>query len=164
MRSKAIATLEAWQAEGWVALEIVDPAAHSLSRDHTPRSATLPTLTDEQTAAVEAIRDARAFAPFLLHGVTGSGKTEVYLRALAALLAINPQAQALVLVPEINLTPQFEAAFRARFASMDDSEIVTLHSGLAEGERARNWFAAHTGRARSMTIPRRTRCCGWRRR
>jgi primosomal protein N' (replication factor Y) len=148
LHAKAIATLEAWQAEGWVALEIVDPAAHSLSRDHTPRSATLPTLTDEQTAAVEAIRDARAFAPFLLHGVTGSGKTEVYLRALAALLAINPQAQALVLVPEINLTPQFEAAFRARFASMDDSEIVTLHSGLAEGERARNWFAAHTGRAR----------------
>ncbi|BDC39925.1 primosomal protein N' [Paraburkholderia terrae] len=148
LHAKATVTLEAWQAEGWVALEVVDPAAHSLSRDHTPRSATLPTLTDEQTAAVEAIRDAQAFAPFLLHGVTGSGKTEVYLRALAGLLATNPQAQALVLVPEINLTPQFEAAFRARFASMDDTEIVTLHSGLAEGERARNWFAAHTGRAR----------------
>lgn len=148
LHAKATVTLEAWQAEGWVALEVVDPAAHSLSRDHTPRSATLPTLTDEQTAAVEAIRDAQAFAPFLLHGVTGSGKTEVYLRALAGLLATNPQAQALVLVPEINLTPQFEAAFRARFESMDDTEIVTLHSGLAEGERARNWFAAHTGRAR----------------
>jgi len=148
LHAKATATLEAWQAEGWVALEVVDPAAHSLSRDHTPHSATLPTLTDEQTAAVEAIRDAQSFAPFLLHGVTGSGKTEVYLRALAGLLATNPQAQALVLVPEINLTPQFEAAFRARFASMDDTEIVTLHSGLAEGERARNWFAAHTGRAR----------------
>ena len=148
LHAKATATLDAWQAEGWVALEVVDPAAHSLSRDHTPRSATLPTLTDEQTAAVEAIRDAQGFAPFLLHGVTGSGKTEVYLRALAGLLATNPQAQALVLVPEINLTPQFEAAFRARFESMDDTEIVTLHSGLAEGERARNWFAAHTGRAR----------------
>ncbi|SKC53027.1 primosomal protein N' [Paraburkholderia hospita] len=148
LHAKATATLDAWQAEGWVALEVVDPDAHSLSRDHTPRSATLPTLTDEQTAAVEAIRDAQAFAPFLLHGVTGSGKTEVYLRALAGLLSTNPQAQALVLVPEINLTPQFEAAFRARFASMDDTEIVTLHSGLAEGERARNWFAAHTGRAR----------------
>ncbi|SOE60455.1 replication restart DNA helicase PriA [Burkholderia sp. YR290] len=148
LHAKATATLDAWQAEGWVALEVVDPAAHSLSRDHTPRSATLPTLTDEQTAAVEAIRDAQGFAPFLLHGVTGSGKTEVYLRALAGLLATNPLAQALVLVPEINLTPQFEAAFRARFESMDDTEIVTLHSGLAEGERARNWFAAHTGRAR----------------
>lgn len=148
LHAKATATLEAWQAEGWVALEVIDPAAHSFSRDHTPRSATLPTLTDEQTAAVEAIRDAQGFAPFLLHGVTGSGKTEVYLRALAGLLATNPQAQALVLVPEINLTPQFEAAFRARFESMDDTEIVTLHSGLAEGERARNWFAAHTGRAR----------------
>ena len=51
-------------------------------------------------------------------------------------------------MPEINLTPQFEAAFRARFAALDGTSIVTLHSGLAEGERARNWFAAHTGRAR----------------
>jgi len=148
LHAKATATLEAWQAEGWVALDVIDPAAPRLSLDHSPQNASLPTLTDEQTTAVEAIRDAQGFAPFLLHGVTGSGKTEVYLRALAGLLAANPQAQALVLVPEINLTPQFEAAFRARFASMDDSEIVTLHSGLAEGERARNWFAAHTGRAR----------------
>ncbi|GAB2869612.1 hypothetical protein GCM10027093_01670 [Paraburkholderia jirisanensis] len=108
----------------------------------------LPQLTDEQAAAVDAIAAAEGFAPFLLHGVTGSGKTEVYLRALAALLAARPHAQGLVLVPEINLTPQFEAAFRARFAALDAGAIVTLHSGLAEGERARNWFAAHTGRAR----------------
>ncbi|MFC0402499.1 primosomal protein N' [Paraburkholderia rhizosphaerae] len=108
----------------------------------------LPILTDEQTAAVSAIHNANGFAPFLLHGVTGSGKTEVYLRALAALLDTDLTAQALVLVPEINLTPQFEAAFRARFAALDDGAIVTLHSGLAEGERARNWFAAHTGHAR----------------
>ncbi|MEX3935944.1 primosomal protein N' [Paraburkholderia phymatum] len=148
LHPKATATLEAWQAEGWVALDVIDPAAPLPSQHHAPQNATLPMLTDEQTAAVESICDAQGFAPFLLHGVTGSGKTEVYLRALAALLAANPQAQALVLVPEINLTPQFEAAFRARFASMDDTAIVTLHSGLAEGERARNWFAAHTGRAR----------------
>ncbi|MPW18639.1 primosomal protein N' [Paraburkholderia sp. CNPSo 3157] len=148
LHPKATATLEAWQAEGWVALDVIDPAAPLPPQHHAPQNSTLPTLTDEQTAAVEAICDAQGFAPFLLHGVTGSGKTEVYLRALAALLAANPQAQALVLVPEINLTPQFEAAFRARFASMDDTAIVTLHSGLAEGERARNWFAAHTGRAR----------------
>ncbi len=150
---KAVATLDAWQAEGWVALEVTEAAALgapplSDEAQQLAASPTLPTLTGEQAAAVEAIRDANGFAPFLLHGVTGSGKTEVYLRALAAILAARPDAQALVLVPEINLTPQFEAAFRARFAALDGTSIVTLHSGLAEGERARNWFAAHSGRAR----------------
>ena len=149
---KAVATLDAWQAEGWVALEVTEAAALAapVVSDDAQRAASppLPTLTDEQAAAVEAIRDANGFAPFLLHGVTGSGKTEVYLRALAAILAARPDAQALVLVPEINLTPQFEAAFRARFAALDGTSIVTLHSGLAEGERARHWFAAHGGRAR----------------
>ena len=150
---KAVATLDAWQAEGWVALEVTEAAALaapvvSAAAAQQAAAPDLPTLTDEQAAAVEAIRDADGFAPFLLHGVTGSGKTEVYLRALAAILAARPDAQALVLVPEINLTPQFEAAFRARFAALDGTSIVTLHSGLAEGERARNWFAAHSGRAR----------------
>jgi primosomal protein N' (replication factor Y) len=108
-----------------------------------------PTLTAEQAAAVEAIGQARGFAPFLLHGVTGSGKTEVYLHALDALFAARADAQALVLVPEINLTPQFEAAFRARFAArLGEASIVTLHSGMADGERARNWLAAHRGHAR----------------
>jgi primosomal protein N' (replication factor Y) len=142
------------RAEGWLDREVTEAAA--LARLAPPSGSaaqqaalpTLPTLTDEQAAAVEAIRGANGFAPFLLHGVTGSGKTEVYLRALAAILAARPDAQALVLVPEINLTPQFEAAFRARFAALEGTSIVTLHSGLAEGERARNWFAAHTGRAR----------------
>jgi primosomal protein N' (replication factor Y) len=151
---KAVATLDAWQTEGWVDREVTEAAA--LARLAPPSGSaaqqaalpTLPTLTGEQAAAVEAIRGANGFAPFLLHGVTGSGKTEVYLRALAAILAARPDAQALVLVPEINLTPQFEAAFRARFAALEGTSIVTLHSGLAEGERARNWFAAHTGRAR----------------
>ena len=151
---KAVATLDAWQTEGWVDREVTEAAA--LARVAPPpggaaqqaAAPTLPTLTGEQAAAVEAIRGANGFAPFLLHGVTGSGKTEVYLRALAAILAARPDAQALVLVPEINLTPQFEAAFRARFAALEGTSIVTLHSGLAEGERARNWFAAHTGRAR----------------
>ncbi|SDF89619.1 replication restart DNA helicase PriA [Paraburkholderia phenazinium] len=149
---KAAATLDAWQAEGWVALEVTEAAAAvapPVSQASQPAAPpVLPTLTGEQEAAVEAIRDAQGFAPFLLHGVTGSGKTEVYLRALAAILEARPDAQALVLVPEINLTPQFEAAFRARFAALDGTSIVTLHSGLAEGERARNWFAAHSGRAR----------------
>ena len=151
---KAAATLDAWQAEGWVEREVTEapalallvPPPGSAARQVAPPA--LPTLTGEQAAAVEAVRDASGFAPFLLHGVTGSGKTEVYLRALAAILAARPDAQALVLVPEINLTPQFEAAFRARFAALEGSSIVTLHSALAEGERARNWFAAHSGRAR----------------
>ncbi|CAB3760567.1 primosomal protein N' [Paraburkholderia solisilvae] len=171
LHPKAVATLDAWQANGWVALEVIEaggvlarsgPAPMETPGDphestspsadapngHAQACATLPTLTDEQSTAVDAIHAAQGFAPFLLHGVTGSGKTEVYLRALAALLEADSTAQALVLVPEINLTPQFEAAFRARFAALDDYAIVTLHSGLAEGERARNWLAAHTGRAR----------------
>lgn len=148
LHPKAIATLDAWRAEGWVALDVIEAASSFAVAPATAPLQSLPTLTDEQAAAVEAIRGAQGFAPFLLHGVTGSGKTEVYLRALTDLLAARPDAQALVLVPEINLTPQFEAAFRARFATLADTAIVTLHSGLAEGERARNWLAAHTGHAR----------------
>ena len=107
-----------------------------------------PVLNAEQQYACDAICNAGGFAAFLLHGVTGSGKTEVYLQSLAALLARARDAQVLLLVPEINLTPQFEALFRARFAHLPDAAIVTLHSGLAEGERARHWLAAHTGQAR----------------
>ncbi|AHB75712.2 MULTISPECIES: primosomal protein N' [Pandoraea] len=88
--------------------------------------------------------DAPACTPFLLYGVTGSGKTEVYLRAVAEALR-EPEAQVLVLVPEINLTPQLEGVFRTRFPN---ETLVTLHSGLAEGERARHWLAAHRGEAR----------------
>ena len=152
LHPKAAPTLESWREAGWVEYERVEfGAAHVAATPATTgaEAAPVPTLSDEQTVAVDAIRAARGFAPFLLHGVTGSGKTEIYLRALAALLEREPDAQALVLVPEINLTPQFEAAFRTRFsATLADDAIVTLHSGLAEGERARNWLAAHTGRAR----------------
>ncbi|MCP3717950.1 primosomal protein N' [Paraburkholderia sp. CNPSo 3281] len=152
LHPKAIATLEAWRDAGWVEHESIEfGAAASVTNSAAETTAVVevPRLSDEQADAVEAIGAAGGFAPFLLHGVTGSGKTEVYLRALAALLERDPGAQALVLVPEINLTPQFEAAFRTRFAAtLADEAIVTLHSGLAEGERARNWLAAHTGRAR----------------
>ncbi|CAD6549316.1 Primosomal protein N' [Paraburkholderia hiiakae] len=152
LHPKAIATLEAWGEAGWVEHECIEfGAAASVANSAADAAAAveIPRLSDEQADAVEAIGAASGFAPFLLHGVTGSGKTEVYLRALAALLERDPGAQALVLVPEINLTPQFEAAFRTRFAATLASDaIVTLHSGLAEGERARNWLAAHTGRAR----------------
>jgi primosomal protein N' (replication factor Y) len=147
LHPRARATLEEWQVSGWVVLEKA-LELELASTGALPADALLPHLTSEQAEAVEAIRAAQGFAPFLLHGVTGSGKTEVYLHALADLLTARPDAQALVLVPEINLTPQFEAAFRTRFAALPQGAIVTMHSGLAEGERARNWLAAHTGRAR----------------
>ncbi|MDR5752085.1 MULTISPECIES: primosomal protein N' [unclassified Caballeronia] len=148
LHPKASATLDDWQSRGWVALETVDDTTSAAQPPALTDDALLPRLTPEQQEAVDAITAAHRFAPFLLHGVTGSGKTEVYLHALAGLLHARPDAQALVLVPEINLTPQFEAAFRTRFAALPDGAIVTMHSGLAEGERARNWIAAHTGRAR----------------
>ncbi|MFM0137041.1 primosomal protein N' [Caballeronia grimmiae] len=145
LHPKAAAILDEWLERGWIdraAPDTPPPQASPMG------AAQLPQLTDEQREAVKAIAGAQGFAPFLLHGVTGSGKTEVYLHALAELLTARPDAQALVLVPEINLTPQFEAAFRSRFAALAEGSIVTMHSGLAEGERARNWLAAHTGSAR----------------
>ena len=101
---------------------------------------------DQKTALTEI--DAQK-GPFLLFGATGSGKTEVYLRAVQALLARNPQAQALVMVPEINLTPQLEARFRARFAPQHgEGTVVSLHSGMTNPQRLKSWLAAHNGGAR----------------
>jgi primosomal protein N' (replication factor Y) len=100
-----------------------------------------PALNPGQAAAVQAL----AAAPpgtFLLHGVTGSGKTEVYLQAAAAALAEGRQV--LVLVPEINLTPQLEARFAARFAK---HRLVALHSALTPAQRLKHWLAAHLGHA-----------------
>ncbi|HYP81754.1 replication restart helicase PriA [Variovorax sp.] len=85
--------------------------------------------------------------PFLLFGSTGSGKTEVYLRAVASLLAREPGAQALVMVPEINLTPQLEARFRERFGA---DAVVSLHSGMTPAQRLASWMAAHVGQARIL--------------
>lgn len=104
-----------------------------------------PQLNPEQQAAVDAVVQARGFAPHLLFGVTGSGKTEVYLQAAARILALSPDTQVMILVPEINLTPQLESHIRARFPGL---MLSTLHSGMAEGERLLNWLSAHTGRAR----------------
>ena len=103
---------------------------------------TLPELLDEQRTAVEAIRAAQDFRVFLLHGITGSGKTEVYLRAIDAVLAGG--GQALMLVPEIALTPQLEGRVAARFPN---AHIVSAHSGMADAARARGFVAALEGRA-----------------
>ncbi|HQR72570.1 MAG TPA: primosomal protein N' [Burkholderiaceae bacterium] len=108
-------------------------------------SALAPTLTAEQAVVVREVLRACGFAPFLLFGATGTGKTEVYLSAIERALAAHAGSQALLLVPEINLTPQLEAQVRARFP---DQGVVAMHSGLAAGERAAAWLAAHEGRAR----------------
>ncbi len=100
-------------------------------------------LSTEQTQALEQIAANRG--PFLVYGATGSGKTEVYLQAVQALLQSNPQAQALVMVPEINLTPQLESRFVARFGT---DAVVALHSGMTNPQRLKSWLAAHTGAAR----------------
>ncbi|MFN4116123.1 MAG: DEAD/DEAH box helicase family protein, partial [Inhella sp.] len=108
-----------------------------------------PPLNASQQAAVAAVAEQLALPagaarqPLLLWGVTGSGKTEVYLHA--AQLALARGQQVLVLVPEINLTPQLEARFAARFGA---DSIVTLHSGLTPALRLRHWLAAHSGQAR----------------
>jgi primosomal protein N' (replication factor Y) (superfamily II helicase) len=102
-----------------------------------------PAPNGAQQEAIAAILAARGrFAPMLLDGVTGSGKTEVYLQAIADCLARGRQA--LVLVPEIGLTPQMLSRFRARLGV----PVHALHSGLSDGERARTWAAALRGEAR----------------
>lgn len=100
-------------------------------------------LNDEQRRAVEGLDKAKGFSPFVLHGVTGSGKTEVYLKMMDNLFIRQPQAQVLFLVPEINLTPQLEERIRSHFP---DRTVASLHSGLANGERARAWLAGHEKR------------------
>jgi primosomal protein N' (replication factor Y) len=100
-------------------------------------------LNGEQRAALEALRaGAGRFHPVLLHGITGSGKTEVYLHLVAD--ALQQGRQALMLVPEIGLTPQFESRVRARFPG---ARIVAAHSRLSEGERAKAWLDAQSGAA-----------------
>jgi len=125
-----------------------DPTARPRKRRGTataeaPVPATAPVPNPAQQQAIDAIIGAAGgFAPILLDGVTGSGKTEVYLRAIADCLARGRQA--LVLVPEIGLTPQLLARFRARLGV----DVHALHSGLPDGERARVWGAARGGVAR----------------
>ncbi|WP_292996366.1 primosomal protein N' [Nitrosomonas sp.] len=108
------------------------------------KAAAIPLLTAEQEIAVNAITtDIQQFNTWLLHGVTGSGKTEVYLRVIAHVLAHGKQA--LILIPEISLTPQLEAVFRARFPAI---HLVSLHSGLNDTERLTGWLQAQRGEAK----------------
>ncbi len=104
-------------------------------------------LTPEQAAGAETLRAAvreGCFAPILIDGVTGSGKTEVYFEAIAAALQTDPKAQILVLLPEIALTQAILSRFEARFGA----EPAPWHSGLSEAERRRTWREVAHGRAR----------------
>ncbi|MQA38163.1 primosomal protein N' [Rugamonas aquatica] len=126
----------------------LDRALKKLAKLDAPHDGTplnMPQLNPSQQAATDAIGGAQGFKPTLLYGVTGSGKTEVYLQSCAQVLARDADAQILILVPEINLTPQLEGNIRARFPGV---MLATLHSSLSEGERMLHWLAAHQGKAR----------------
>ena len=133
--------LKALLDRGWIKLERIDvapapPSAQNLSEAPL-------TLNSEQTDALAKIEQSMdAYSCLLLAGITGSGKTEVYLQAID--LALSKGKTALVLVPEISLTPQTVARFRQRFRC----DVAVLHSGLTQKERARTWFAAANGETR----------------
>jgi len=106
-------------------------------------------LTTEQEAVLGQIENQKG--PFLLFGSTGSGKTEVYLQAVQRLLQAEPLAQALVMVPEINLTPQLEQRFRQRFEPwLGPGCVVAMHSAMTPAQRLASWLAAHSGQARMV--------------
>jgi primosomal protein N' (replication factor Y) len=117
--------------------------ARRTAADEAGAAAAAPVPTAEQAEALAQVRAEPG--PFLLFGATGSGKTEVYLRAVAEALGADPAAQALVMVPEINLTPQLQARFVERFGA---DAVVALHSGLTPPQRLKAWLAAHAGAAR----------------
>lgn len=128
--------LQEWMKKGW--LQASD------EKEIATQKASQPRLLAEQQSACDRIASRLgAFAPFLLHGITGSGKTEVYLRLIEQVLAQG--GQALILVPEIGLTPQFTQRVTMRFP---DTPISVLHSGLAEGERLTRWQQAASGKSR----------------
>ena len=129
------APLAAWLKQGFVvAAEPPCPTAPA---------AAMPALTDDQkTALADLAAHGPGFAAWLLFGVTGSGKTEVYLRQIERTLAAS--GQALVLLPEIHLTPQMVERFGRRFPGR---KLVALHSGLADGERLAAWRDCLSGRA-----------------
>jgi primosomal protein N' (replication factor Y) len=129
---------DALQRLGLIVIEDATIARNPLEDRPATPSAPLP-LTSAQRDAVERIVAARDGQVFLLHGVTGSGKTEVYLQALAAVIARGERG--IVLVPEIVLTPQALARFAGRFPG----RVAVLHSGLSNGERHDQWRRIRAG-------------------
>jgi primosomal protein N' (replication factor Y) len=143
-REVRAATLEHLAAKGWI--EPGPPRSADGPAAAAAPAVTLPELTPDQRSVLDAIAtDDRAgggFRTYLLHGVTGSGKTEVYLRLIAAARAANRQT--LLLVPEIGLTPQLVGRLRERFGG----ELAILHSALTERERFDAWRRAYRRQAK----------------
>jgi primosomal protein N' (replication factor Y) len=137
-----LAALRRLEARGLVAIA---PRSRRRAPRTNPAADRAVELTPDQAAAVDAVR---AGGEHLLHGVTGSGKTEVYLRAAAEALARGRGV--IVLVPEIALTPQTVARFQARFGDT----VALLHSALGEGERHDEWRRLRSGEARIAVGPR----------
>ena len=122
----------------------------AVDTSHAQASTDWVALSAQQASAIAEFdaETSEKKRPALLFGATGSGKTEVYLRAAAQVLAQDPGAQVLVMVPEINLTPQLQARFEARFAHLGRERVVPMHSGLTPAQRLKGWLAAHSGQAR----------------
>jgi primosomal protein N' (replication factor Y) len=134
-----LAVLHTLQAKGWIARTEASAPAPVLQPDRVTAGPDLSAAQSRALAQVQAAGD--QFACFLLEGVTGSGKTEVYLRLIAPLLEAGRQV--LVLVPEIGLTPQLVERFRQRF----QLAISVLHSGLSDGQRLQAWQQAAAGQS-----------------
>lgn len=100
---------------------------------HIQENSLKPELTEEQNTVLKEVETSNSFTPFLLHGVTGSGKTEVYMRLIEKVL--SKEKEAIVLVPEISLTPQLVSTFQKRFGD----KIAILHSRLSAGEKYDEW-------------------------
>ena len=143
--------IAAWQTEGLVTLgEKLSAGAKAETHPHLHRKSEF-TPTSEQDAALSqlfAAQDLNTYHGFLLHGVTGSGKTEVYLACIER--ALMRGKTALVLVPEIGLTPQVQARFEERFGG----EVVTIHSALTPVQRRQAWYRVQIGDARVVVGPR----------
>ncbi len=141
------------ESRGLVALELRDRPRRPLARTIGPAAVSAPALSAAQRAALAPLLETMSSSPppakdFLLHGVTGSGKTEVYLHAVQAALAAGRSA--IVLVPEIALTPQLLGRFQARFGDV----VAVMHSALSLGERHDEWVRLRDGRARVCVGPR----------
>lgn len=121
------------------------PPAHLNSEQQALLQSLLDTLPAATGEAPDAASGRATPRPWLLHGVTGSGKTEIYIRWLRAILDLAPKNQVLLLVPEIGLTPSLLEQLRRRFP---DDPIAVLHSDMPDAARASNWLAAASGQAR----------------
>ncbi|KIO49240.1 primosomal protein N' [Nitrosospira sp. NpAV] len=138
---RAPAVLKEFMMLSWVEETVATLPSSAASRSEVTSPG--PVLTADQESAVNNVAAKISdFNTWLLHGITGSGKTEVYLQLISLLL--RQGRQTLVLVPEINLTPQLEAIFRSRFPA---TQLVSLHSGLNPGERVNAWLQAQRGEA-----------------